>query len=113
MFAHLIVERASSSKLKHLFMRYFDSQNAGHGALALLCFIDIDTDEAVSQIKNLLVFSERKNSIYKVYLFIYFINTWKQIITKSKEILGDIRRSIFRCTQPSETSCCQYLYKKS
>ena len=90
MFAHLIVERASSSKLKHLFMRYFDSQNAGHRALALLCFIDIDTDEAVSQIKKSIGFF-RKKKFYLQGLFIYLLHKYMETNNnKIKGILGEL-----------------------
>ncbi|MFC6052900.1 hypothetical protein A6M14_02645 [Acinetobacter sp. Ac_877] len=90
MFAHLIVERASSSKLKHLFSRYFDSQNAGHRALALLCYIDIDTDEAINQIKKSIGFFRKKN-FYLQGLFIYLLHKYMETNNqKIKKILGEL-----------------------
>ena len=98
-YSYLIVEKASSPKMKPLFEKYFDSEISGHRALAILCYIDIDIKKSIIVTKKSLAFFNKKSfylqAIYIFYLHKFFENRASNETTEAiKLILAEISFTI-------------------
>lgn len=94
-YSYVIVEKSSSPKMKSFFEEYFESENSGHRALSILCFIDIDIKRSIEITKKSLSFFNKKSfylqAIYIFYLHKYLENSKSSDITKAiKSILAEI-----------------------
>lgn len=94
-YSYVIVEKSSSPKMKVFFEDYFESENSGHRALSILCFIDIDIKRSIEITKKSLSFFNKKSfylqAIYIFYLHKYLENSKTSETTKViKSILAEI-----------------------
>ena len=97
-YAHIIVEKSSSPKMKQLFEEVFESPKVGHKTLAILCFIDIDLNKSMEMTRRALS-SLVGNIFYLQSIYFYYLHKYiengrfsksREISTKLKVILGEL-----------------------
>lgn len=72
-YSYLIVEKSSSPKLKKILEGYFNSENAGHRALAILCYTEIDLLKAIDITKRSIPFFIKKKFYLQV-IYIFYMH---------------------------------------